>query len=1010
MTDNPTTLAATLTSTSPPQTRRYTNESNLKVDLSRLIELLGHGPVETEHPIPGGSIDIYVPHYRFVIETKARGAGATEPLNRQAGHDQSPKEQLDRYVLSEIRTELSTFDWNPDDRSKLPWLGIVTDGTVWHAWRYPHNANPTIETLPATELDGASLLAALDAAFNRGRSGKPWVPAEPANLFRDHETTLADLFRQLPPDVRTRTETKRRLWLDMLRVSGIAPHDDNVDRLFVTHSLLIAIARLVAHGLTSRSTDWHAALNDGFVSWITHTQLGRRWVDTLRETVETHDWKRRRHDVMQSLYMEFVSEDDRKVFGEYYTPDWLATLIVNEALDDAWRSNAIAQADTATLTRTRPQGVGVLDPTCGSGTFLYHAARRILDAPEMHDLSAGRRADITASLVHGIDVHPVAVEIARTNMMRVLPTTPTAGASAIQIRMGDSLMAENHSTNVFDVAGTMRILTPKRHTISLPMSFVRRPTFPEDMRRLVGAAIEDQPIPPAVLIGLETADRNDLHQARNQLVATIAQEGNSVWTWYAVNLAGPHLLSEQKVDRIVANPPWVKLSDIQDPPRKRTMETIGKSLKIYQGGTQAPHTDIAAFFIMRARELYLHDPTTNPAIWLVKQSSLRAGHWKAFRELHHDTLAQSVDLQDLQPFGGGDARRSCLILDRRPMAGTTAPKLAATRPINPDTGKPAPRPKLHETPETARARIAFTPARKPPPRAPSGYLSATGVALFRQGATITPQVLTHIGTTAPTHDATRIRVTTRQSAKAPWSRVPPNTVEIPKTWVVDVYTSNTVPAFTARTMQAIIPINSEGQLLSQQQIHEDDWLLLDELYRARAGAGTDTPATLLSQLNYHDKLTAQLPLQPSATRNLVLCPTSGDVMRAARACPGGAVADSSLYWYVTRTAREAAYLTALLNTPCLQYAYTSARESGRHFHLHPWRKVPIPRYDNAKPLHRKIAALCPQAEKIAAQTLAPNLPGGQVAVSKRIRKALANAGIASSMDEYARQLLPAQTS
>lgn len=1009
MTDNPTNLAAALASTSLPQTRRYTNESNLKVDLSRLIELLGHGPVETEHPIPGGSIDIYVPHYRFVIETKARGAGADEPLKRQAGHDESPKEQLDRYVLSEIRTELSTFDWDPNDPSKLPWLGIVTDGTIWHAWRYPHDANPTIETLPATALDSDRLLAALDAAFGRGRSGKPWVPAEPANLFRDHETTLAELFRQLPPDVRTRTETKQKLWLDMLRVSGITPHDDNVDRLFVTHSLLIAIARLVAHGLTSRSTDWHAALDDGFVSWITHSQLGRRWVDELRQTVEGHDWKRRRHDVMQSLYMEFVSEDDRKVFGEYYTPDWLAALIVGEALDEAWRSNAIAKAEAATLTRTRPQGVGVLDPTCGSGTFLYHAARRILAAPEMRDLSPGRRADITASLVHGIDVHPVAVEIAKTNMLRVLPTPPTAGASAIQIRMGDSLMAENQSTKLFDIAGTMRILTPKGHAISLPMSFVRRPSFPEDMRRLVGAAIEDQPIAPALLIGLQTGDCDDLRQARDQLAATIAQEGNSVWTWYAVNLAGPHLLSEQKVDRIVANPPWVKLSDIQDPPRKRTMEKFGKNLGIYQGGRQAPHTDIAAFFIKQARELYLHDPKTNPAIWLVKQSSLRAGHWKAFRELHHETLAQSVDLQDLQPFGGGDARRSCLILDHRPMAGTTAPKLTATRPIDPNTNNRAPRPRPHETPETALDRIEFTATREPPPRTPSDYLSATGVALFRQGATITPQVLTHVAATAPTHAAARIRVTTRQSAKAPWSRVPPSTVEIPKAWVVDIFTSNTVPSFTARTTKAIIPLADEGCLLKQADIDEPDWQMLDELYRARAGAGKNTPSTLLQRINYHEELAAQLPLQPSTTRSLVLCPTSGDVMRAARAHPGQAVADSSLYWYVARTAREAGYLTVLLNTPCLQHAYTSARESGRHFHLHPWRKVPIPRYDNANALHRKIAALCTPAEKIAAQTLATAPHAGQVASSQRVRNALTDRGIASSMDEYARELLPAQT-
>ena len=94
-------------------------------------------------------------------------------------------------------------------------------------------------------------------------------------------------------------------------------------------------------------------------------------------------------------------------------------------LDEAWRSRAIEQAEISARTSTRLEGIGVLDPTCGSGTFLYHAARRILDAPEMGQLSPGQQADVTASLVHGIDVHPVAVEIAKTNMMRVLPTTPS---------------------------------------------------------------------------------------------------------------------------------------------------------------------------------------------------------------------------------------------------------------------------------------------------------------------------------------------------------------------------------------------------------------------------------------------------------------------------------------------------------------------------------------------------------------------------------------------------------
>ena len=164
---------------------------------------------------------------------------------------------------------------------------------------------------------------------------RPFLPAAPADLFRDHATALDELYHQQPRDVRGRTETKRRLWLDMLKVSGIAPHDNDADRLFVTHSLLIAIARLVTHTLTPRGRDWEITLKDGFVSWITDSRTGVEWANDLRLTIEQHDWKRRQHDVMQSLYMDFVSAADRKVFGEYYTRDWLGQVALSKAVRNA---------------------------------------------------------------------------------------------------------------------------------------------------------------------------------------------------------------------------------------------------------------------------------------------------------------------------------------------------------------------------------------------------------------------------------------------------------------------------------------------------------------------------------------------------------------------------------------------------------------------------------------------------------------------------------------------------
>ena len=85
MTNNTTSLAAALTSTAEQRNRRYRSESNVKFDLSKLIDALGYGPVESEHAIVDGFIDIYIPHHiphhRVIIETKARGL-ADDPFPR----------------------------------------------------------------------------------------------------------------------------------------------------------------------------------------------------------------------------------------------------------------------------------------------------------------------------------------------------------------------------------------------------------------------------------------------------------------------------------------------------------------------------------------------------------------------------------------------------------------------------------------------------------------------------------------------------------------------------------------------------------------------------------------------------------------------------------------------------------------------------------------------------------------------------------------------------------------
>lgn len=91
-------------------------------------------------------------------------------------------------------------------------------------------------------------------------------------------------------------------------------------------------------------------------------------------------------DVWKSLYQELVDPETRHDLGEFYTPDWLAHRMIKKMM---------AENPKATM----------LDPACGSGTFLYLAIRekreRLKDSSEtlLHILDS----------VVGADIHPLAV-------------------------------------------------------------------------------------------------------------------------------------------------------------------------------------------------------------------------------------------------------------------------------------------------------------------------------------------------------------------------------------------------------------------------------------------------------------------------------------------------------------------------------------------------------------------------------------------------------------------------
>ncbi len=979
-------------------------ERRVETKIANLLEAFGIR-FEQECQTNAARADIFCPDHRILIEVKAPGR-ATTPEDSQGRRDgETPFAQLERYLLAERRAQLSGLNCG----GSRPWIGIVTDGRVWHTWRWRHQEATTAEPMrqswhPTGATDLCTWIQALE-----GQEVKQAIPSNPLTVLEPRYRDLQRLFEGRDED--GSLQTKRALWLDMMRAALMAPGPNAIDRLFVTHSFLVAVARGVIATLMdpdAESIEGSVALQEGFVAWVTDDVQGEQWAQALFEHIHAYEWRNRPGDVLRPLYESLVDESDRRVFGEYYTPDWLAELMVREVLDEAWCNDSVNSALVARARGQRLRGIGVLDPACGSGTFLYHAVRRLLACEALKDHSPVRQATVTAMLVHGIDVHPVAAEMARATLLRALPAPPEGGTASLGIFQGDALMA-GESGFVLMEAGfdATLIFTPKRRELTIPRSFITSPSFRDDLSVLVKrAAAGETECPEHIIAGIERQDsRRDLREFCRTLRDVIRDEGNSVWAWYIANITGPMLLSHTRVDRVVSNPPWVTMKDIQTEERKRILEDLAANkLKIWTGGRQAPHFDIASLFIRRVRDEYLANREKGVAAWLVKKAALTAGSWKKFREQHEKHIDQQLDLEQLQPFGGGDARRCCVLLEHRrfkELTTSNAPSLVARRV------RRRRRPSLHHSLQEARRLFEVVHAAPPVKQGPSAYIDGKGRPVFRNGATLFPRVLVLARKIAPENAISEVAVRTERSIHGPWKQIDPQEGLVPKHWLTDVVLSKQVlPFATLPPSSAVIPRDPRGRLLEIPGQFSEFWEKLESIWAQNRGKGHAVPKTLTANLNYQGKLQIQIPMAVDAGKRLVLYPASGDIMRASRAeCT--VVVDHTLYRWTASDEHEAAYLVAMLNARCLRVGFKQSRKSGRDIHLRPWYKVPIPRFNVNNVHHAALAELCTEAE-IAARRSLKRSPStmGQVGLSNRIRATLDQSGIYARIDALVARIMP----
>ena len=223
--------------------------------------------------------------------------------------------------------------------------------------------------------------------------------------------------------------------------------------------------------------------------------LEEGWTSGDRLSAWLMDWffsdERTTPHALRYLHREVFrrgSADRPVLFGGPRTPDWMIDQLVRKVLDDAWIEESAERALRALMgDEAALEGVGFYDPMCGSGVFLCHAARRIREAKAFKDRDPRAVDAAIARLLHGTDVLPFMVRLARANLSTELPHLPWGKADELVLgmRMDDALPNVRAGDALFpEGANEREVLTVDRIVTNVPWLTLDDIQLPEARHRL----------------------------------------------------------------------------------------------------------------------------------------------------------------------------------------------------------------------------------------------------------------------------------------------------------------------------------------------------------------------------------------------------------------------------------------------------------------------------------------------------------------------------------------------
>jgi len=366
-------------------------------------------------------------------------------------------------------------------------------------------------------------------------------------------------------------------------------------------------------------------------------------------------------DVLKKTYESITPKELRHLMGEYYTVNWLADFTIKKSGYDGGVCTS------------------VMDPTCGSGTFVLHLIK-LYKARYSGSMDYNELIEHIIENFVGFDINPIAVIQAKGNYILTLgDITKLKNRIAIPIYMCDSVLVPTVYAKQKDGAKTIRIKTSVAE-FELPL-FKNRIESDVYLRILSECILKEYDVYEDFENRLweeakiKVADdmRSTSRTLFIQLMKLHHAGKDGFWPIILKNSFAP-LFCKQNFDYVIGNPPWIAWKAMSQTYRDLSLD-IWLSYGIFDKdayGKITSHDDFAMAVTYVIIDHYLK-PHGEAALILPQTfvKSLKGG--EGFRKFcitrnHQEIpfkITQVYDMLDINPFKGVASNKTSVYIFKK---------------------------------------------------------------------------------------------------------------------------------------------------------------------------------------------------------------------------------------------------------------------------------------------------------------------------------------------------------